>query len=336
MSAAAGPRATTLARVSAAESRRSRARAPRALPARRFADVDAVSRRRGLARVPAGARRLIARRRQPPSSRDAVTERHDAVTYAFDADADADAHDDDDDEAYLSEDDEARLSAAAASFAWAHDAPSKKPGASSSEPWVPFTLPPEHASCFEVVLDVSRGMDATGISFAPGPDGRPRVDDVAPEGNAHGEVESGDVLLETSAVLDTASSTSSSSDADALERGGGAAPSGGTALVVGWRDTKDLGYRGAMAAVRTNAARGELAMRLCRNYEPVTDHLSTTERDRRGEGGGARAGGGRGGRDGGARDAEGEKRIDDGESEWNEEAVADAKEWAARNAAAMW
>ena len=335
MSAAAGPRATTLARVSAAESRRSRARAPRALPARRFADVDAVSRRRGLARVPADARRLIARRRQPPSSRDAVTERHDAVTYAFDADADADAHDDDDDEAYLSEDDEARLSAAAASFAWAHDAPSKKPGASSSEPWVPFTLPPEHASCFEVVLDVSRGMDATGISFAPGPDGRPRVDDVAPEGNAHGEVESGDVLLETSAVLDTASSTSSSSDADALERGGGAAPSGGTALVVGWRDTKDLGYRGAMAAVRTNAARGELAMRLCRNYEPVTDHLST-ERDRRGEGGGARAGGGRGGRDGGARDAEGEKQIDDGESEWNEEAVADAKEWAARNAAAMW
>jgi hypothetical protein len=335
MSAAAGPRATTLARVSAAESRRSRARAPRALPARRFADVDAVSRRRGLARVPADARRLIARRRQPPSSRDAVTERHDAVTYAFDADADADADAADDDEAYLSEDDEARLSAAAASFAWAHDAPSKKPGASSSEPWVPFTLPPEHASCFEVVLDVSRGMDATGISFAPGPDGRPRVDDVAPEGNAHGEVESGDVLLETSAVLETASSSSSSSDADALERGGGAAPSGGTALVVGWRDTKDLGYRGAMAAVRTNAARGELAMRLCRNYEPVTDHLST-ERDRRGEGGGARAGGGRGGRDGGARDAEGEKRIDDGESEWNEEAVADAKEWAARNAAAMW
>ena len=331
MSAAAGPRATTLARVSAAESRRSRARAPRALPARRFADVDAVSRRRGLARVPADARRLIARRRQPPSSRDAVTERHDAVTYAFDADADADAADDD--EAYLSEDDEARLSAAAASFAWAHDAPSKKPGASSSEPWVPFTLPPEHASCFEVVLDVSRGMDATGISFAPGPDGRPRVDDVAPEGNAHGEVESGDVLLETSAVLETASSSSSSSDADALERGGGA---GTKALVVGWRDTKDLGYRGAMAAVRTNAARGELAMRLCRNYEPVTDHLSTTERDRRGEGGGARAGGGRGGRDGGARDAEGEKRIDDGESEWNEEAVADAKEWAARNAAAMW
>ena len=213
--------------------------------------------------------------------------------------------------------------------------PSKKPGASSSEPWVPFTLPPEHASCFEVVLDVSRGMDATGISFAPGPDGRPRVDDVAPEGNAHGEVESGDVLLETSAVLETASSSSSSSsDADALERGGGAAPRG-TALVVGWRDTKDLGYRGAMAAVRTNAARGELAMRLCRNYEPVTDHLST-ERDRRGEGGGARAGGGRGGRDGGARDAEGEKQIDDGESEWNEEAVADAKEWAARNAAAMW
>ena len=332
MSAAAGPRATTLARVSAAESRRSRARAPRALPARRVADVDAVSRRRGLARVPADARRLIARRRQPPSNRDAVTERHDAVTYAFDADADAA---DDDDEAYLSEDDEARLSAAAASFAWAHDAPSKKPGASSSEPWVPFTLPPEHASCFEVVLDVSRGMDATGISFAPGPDGRPRVDDVAPEGNAHGEVESGDVLLETSAVLETASSSSSSSDADALERGGGAAPSGGTALVVGWRDTKDLGYRGAMAAVRTNAARGELAMRLCRNYEPVTDHL-LTERDRRGEGGGARAGGGRGGRDGGARDAEGEKQIDDGESEWNEEAVADAKEWAARNAAAMW
>ena len=328
MSAAAGPRATTLARVSAAESRRSRARAPRALPARRFADVDGVSRRRGLARVPVDARRLIARRRQPPSSRDAVTERHDAVTYAFGADAD---DDDDDDEAYLSEDDEARLSAAAASFAWAHDAPSKKPGASSSEPWVPFTLPPEHASCFEVVLDVSRGMDSTGISFAPGPDGRPRVDDVAPEGNAHGEVESGDVLLETSAVLETASSSSSSSDADALERGGAAAPSG-TALVVGWRDTKDLGYRGAMAAVRTNAARGELAMRLCRNYEPVTDHLST-ERDRRGEGGGARAGGGRGGRDGGAYDSE---QISDGESEWNEEAVADAKEWAARNAAAMW
>ncbi len=328
MSAAACPRATTLARVSAAESRRSRARAPRALPARRFADVDGVSRRRGLARVPVDARRLIARRRQPPSSRDAVTERHDAVTYAFGADAD---DDDDDDEAYLSEDDEARLSAAAASFAWAHDAPSKKPGASSSEPWVPFTLPPEHASCFEVVLDVSRGMDSTGISFAPGPDGRPRVDDVAPEGNAHGEVESGDVLLETSAVLETASSSSSSSDADALERGGAAAPSG-TALVVGWRDTKDLGYRGAMAAVRTNAARGELAMRLCRNYEPVTDHLST-ERDRRGEGGGARAGGGRGGRDGGAYDSE---QISDGESEWNEEAVADAKEWAARNAAAMW
>ena len=43
-----------------------------------------------------------------------------------------------------------------------------------------------------------------------------------------------------------------------------------------------------------------------------------------------------GGREGGARDAEGEKQIDDGESEWNEEAVADAKEWAARNAAAMW
>ena len=329
MSAAAGPRATTLARVSAAESRRSRARAPRALPARRFADVDGVSRRRGLARVPADARRLIARRRQPPSSRDAVTERHDPVTYAFDADADADADAADDDEAYLSEDDEARLSAAAASFAWAHDAPSKKPGASSSEPWVPFTLPPEHASCFEVVLDVSRGMDATGISFAPGPDGRPRVDDVAPEGNAHGEVESGDVLLETSAVLETASSSSSSSDADALERGDGV-----PLLVVGWRDTKDLGFHGAMAAVRTNAARGELAMRLCRNYEPVTDHLST-ERGRRGEGGGARAGRGRGGGAGGAYDSEGERRID-GESEWNEEAVADAKEWAARNAAAMW
>ena len=67
----------------------------------------------------------------------------------------------------------------------------------------------EHG-CFLVDLDVSKGINSTGITFKPGPDGRPQVCAVSATGNAVGEVVVGDVLIETSVTVMVADETGES------------------------------------------------------------------------------------------------------------------------------
>lgn len=116
----------------------------------------------------------------------------------------------------------------------------------------------EEVGCFEVCLDVSRGMSATGISFAPGPDGRPCVVSVDVDGNAHGEVLVGDVLMETSTVEFRGS------------------------LQPAWHDTKDSSFTESMAAMRKCA--DTLTMRMCRDYAP-SDAIGVGAETSGGEGG---------------------------------------------------
>ena len=118
-----------------------------------------------------------------------------------------------------------------------------------AEPYEAAPSPPvfvsyhEEAGCFEVCLDVSRGIRATGIVFEPGPDGRPFVTTVSTDGNAHGEVIVGDVLMETSTV-------------ELREY----------SLQQAWHDTKDSSFTESMAAMRKCA--DTLTMRMCRDYAP--------------------------------------------------------------------
>jgi|TARA_B110000259_G_scaffold186563_1_gene238124 hypothetical protein len=78
----------------------------------------------------------------------------------------------------------------------------------ASAPWVPFS--PAGSVCFEVVLDLTDGFESAGVSFEPGPDGRPKVKSVPHNGHAHGELMPGDVLLETTAVVMVADTTGAS------------------------------------------------------------------------------------------------------------------------------
>jgi hypothetical protein len=177
----------------------------------------------------------------------------------------------------------------------------------TSAPWVPFS--PSGSACFEVVLDVRQGLSSTGVTFQPGPDGRPRVASVSESGSAFGEVAVGDVLLETSAVEIMGDSSGTS------ERG---------VPRRMWRDSKDSSFHECMAEMRTNvffaasSSRNEpgadepvLSMRLCRDY--VGNNAIPM-------------------RDGGDAAASVEWVDHDGSAEWNEEAMKSGKEWAAKHA----
>lgn len=134
-----------------------------------------------------------------------------------------------------------------------------------AEPYEAAPSPPvfvsyhEEAGCFEVCLDVSRGIRATGIVFEPGPDGRPFVTTVSTDGNAHGEVIVGDVLMETSTVELRESS-----------------------LQQAWHDTKDSSFTESMAAMRKCA--DTLTMRMCRDYAPSDVMVASCGGEGSGEG----------------------------------------------------
>lgn len=187
----------------------------------------------------------------------------------------------------------------------------------ASAPWVPFS--PSGSVCFEVVLDLTLGFENLGVSFEPGPDGRPRVQRVTEHGIAHGELASGDVLLETTVVVTV-------EDAG-VERGKMIDGENKKTLVQHktWRDTKDVSFDECMSQMRTNFQLddssnnvSQLQMRLCRDYAaqnaiPMRGHESfdvTWSTDDSGS-------------------ADDDKTSD----EWNEEAIASGREWAARQAA---
>ena len=101
---------------------------------------------------------------------------------------------------------------------------------------------------------------STGITFKPGPDGRPQVSFVSETGGAAGAVEVGDVLMETVVTV-------------MMPPGGGPADGeveveveGGALLEQVWHNTKDSSFDDCMTAMRTNQR--NIAMRLCRDYEP--------------------------------------------------------------------
>ena len=187
---------------------------------------------------------------------------------------------------------------------------------------MPFS--PSGSVCFEVALDARAdgGLAAVGVAFAPGPDGRPRVAAVSETGAAFGEVNVGDVVLETSEVVmvETEINDNASDPASASKK---------KRFVQRrrWRDSKDGSFDECLAAMRSNfsfafAARDDvdaseehasvLSMRLCRDY------VSENAIPMRGE----------------ADVAADVRWVDhDGSMEWNEEAIVSGKEWAARHAA---
>jgi len=200
-----------------------------------------------------------------------------------------------------------------------HDAVTLERGASAtSAPWVPFS--PSGSVCFEVALDarVDGGLAAVGVSFAPGPDGRPRVAAVSETGAAFGEVNVGDVVLETSEVVMVETETNEPADSANASDPASASKKKRFVPRRRWRDSKDASFDECLAAMRSNFsfASGEhasvLSMRLCRDY------VSENAIPMRGE----------------ADVAADVRWVDhDGSMEWNEEAIVSGKEWAARHAA---
>ena len=209
-----------------------------------------------------------------------------------------------------------------------HDAVTLERGASAtSAPWVPFS--PSGSVCFEVALDarVDGGLAAVGVSFAPGPDGRPRVAAVSETGAAFGEVNVGDVVLETSEVVMVETETNEPADSANASDPASASKKKRFVPRRRWRDSKDASFDECLAAMRSNfsfacAARDDvdasgehasvLSMRLCRDY------VSENAIPMRGE----------------ADVAADVRWVDhDGSMEWNEEAIVSGKEWAARHAA---
>jgi hypothetical protein len=196
-----------------------------------------------------------------------------------------------------------------------------------SAPWVPFS--PSGSVCFEVALDarVDGGLAAVGVSFAPGPDGRPRVAAVSETGAAFGEVDVGDVVLETSEVVMVETETNEPADSANASDPASASKKKRFVPRRRWRDSKDASFDECLAAMRSNfsfacAARDDvdasgehasvLSMRLCRDY------VSENAIPMRGE----------------ADVAADVRWVDhDGSMEWNEEAIVSGKEWAARHAA---
>lgn len=209
-----------------------------------------------------------------------------------------------------------------------HDAVTLERGASAtSAPWVPFS--PSGSVCFEVALDARAdgGLAAVGVAFAPGPDGRPRVAAVSETGAAFGEVNVGDVVLETSEVVMVETETNEPADSANASDPASASKKKRFVQRRRWRDSKDGSFDECLAAMRSNfsfafAARDDvdaseehvsvLSMRLCRDY------VSENAIPMRGE----------------ADVAADVRWVDhDGSMEWNEEAIVSGKEWAARHAA---
>ena len=104
---------------------------------------------------------------------------------------------------------------------------------------------------YEAEFDVTAGIYSTGITFKPGPDGRPQVCTVRKGGSAKGVVEPGDVLIETSMTI-------------MVKDGRGKAKFGVPERV--FHDSKDSSFDACMEAMRTNNEL--LTLRLCRDYEP--------------------------------------------------------------------
>lgn len=114
--------------------------------------------------------------------------------------------------------------------------------------FAPVTKPTEAVTCVRSsltrVLHLSERLDTHSLraTLSPG---------VSESGSAAGAVEVGDVLIETVVTVMVKDDT-------------GAMKFGIPGQV--WHDTKDSSFEDCMTAMRTNQT--ELAMRLCRDYEP--------------------------------------------------------------------
>ena len=119
-----------------------------------------------------------------------------------------------------------------------HDAVTLERGASATS--APWCRSPSGSVCFEVALDARADGGLPSGGFAPGPDGRPRVAAVSETGAAFGEVNVGDVVLETSEVVmveteinDNASDPASASSGSSNDGAGATRKT--AASTIAWR-----------------------------------------------------------------------------------------------------
>ena len=126
-----------------------------------------------------------------------------------------------------------------------------------------FALEP---GCYEVVLDVTAGVASTGITLAPGVDGRPVVQSVHESGNAHSRgVRVGDVLTDVRVtVVETMSRRERSEEEEEEEEEGEEDENASRRLHTRteWRDVKDGSFEDCLVGMRSNTS--ALALRMCR------------------------------------------------------------------------